>query len=114
MNKKEIILKKYENRRIYNLEEKKYVNLNDINEMILQGKKVKILDNKTGEDITNIILLQILNNILLDNLSNLSTNFLHQLIEMQEFIFGENFMQLFENTYNMTANLFKLMNVSNK
>ncbi len=108
MQKKEIILKKYENRRIYNLEEKKYVNLNEINDLILQGNKVKILDNKTGEDITNIILLQILNNILLENLSHVSSNFLHQIIEMQNYIFGENFIKVFENTYNMTINFLKL------
>lgn len=114
MSKKEIILKKYENRRIYNLKEKKYVNLNEINNLILQGNRVKIFDNKTGEDITNIILLQIINNILLENLSNLSTNLLHQIIEMQEHLFGENFIKFFENTYNMATNFIKLSTFSSE
>jgi len=114
MQKKEIILKKYENRRIYNLEEKKYVNLNEINEMILQGNKVKILDNKTGEDITNIILLQIINNILLENLSHLSSNLLHQIIEMQNHLFGKDFIKFFENTYTMASNFIKLTKISNE
>ena len=114
MQKKEIILKKYENRRIYNLEEKKYVNLNEINEMILQGNKVKILDNKTGEDITNIILLQIINNILLENLSHLSSNLLHQIIEMQNHLFGKDFIKFFENTYTMASNFIKLSKIYNE
>ncbi len=98
---KEIILKRYENRRIYNLQQKKYVNLNDINEMIKKGEKVVIIDNKTGEDITNQILLQIIYNIALENLSIFSSAFLHKVIELENFFYNEIFLNYIKNFYSM-------------
>ena len=39
--KNKITLKRYENRRIYNLEAKKYINFNEINEMIKKVLQLK-------------------------------------------------------------------------
>ena len=100
-----LTLKRYENRRIYNLKTKKYLNLNDINELIKQGEKVEVIDNKTGEDITNQILLQIIFNISVDKISLISTSFLHKIIAMQHQFYNRLFIDFLENSYNMFFNI---------
>jgi len=54
------IIKKYANRKLYNSKEKKYINLYEIAKLIREGKEVKVIDNKTKEDITSLILAQII------------------------------------------------------
>ena len=56
----ECIIKKYANRKLYDVKEKKYVNLSEISRLIREGKEVKVIDNKTKEDITSLILAQII------------------------------------------------------
>ncbi|MBF0203323.1 MAG: hypothetical protein HQK67_03195 [Desulfamplus sp.] len=49
------LIKKYANRKLYNTNEKKYVTMKHISEMIKSGKDVSIIDNETGEDLTSSI-----------------------------------------------------------
>ena len=60
MDKSRIIIKKYENRRLYDTSASRYVNLDEIARMIRQGGEVTVLDAKTGEDLTRVILTQII------------------------------------------------------
>jgi polyhydroxyalkanoate synthesis repressor PhaR len=53
-------LKKYPNRRLYDLTDSHYVTVDDVRQMILKGESIRVLDSKDGEDITRSILLQIL------------------------------------------------------
>jgi polyhydroxyalkanoate synthesis repressor PhaR len=53
-------LKKYPNRRLYDLTDSHYVTVDDVRRMILTGDSIKVVDSKDGADITRIILLQIL------------------------------------------------------
>ena len=53
-------LKKYPNRRLYDLTESHYVTVEDVRRMILAGDSIKVVDSKDGSDITRTILLQIL------------------------------------------------------
>ncbi|MCZ6616693.1 MAG: polyhydroxyalkanoate synthesis repressor PhaR [Gammaproteobacteria bacterium] len=53
-------LKKYPNRRLYDLTESKYVTVEDVRKMILKGDSIKVEDSKDGKDITRSVLLQIL------------------------------------------------------
>jgi polyhydroxyalkanoate synthesis repressor PhaR len=53
------VYKKYGNRRLYDTEKSKYVTLDDIAQVIRQGRQVQILDAKTKEDVTAFILTQI-------------------------------------------------------
>ena len=53
-------LKKYPNRRLYDLTDSHYVTVEDVRRMILSGDSIKVLDSKDGSDITRTILLQIL------------------------------------------------------
>jgi len=54
------ILKKYPNRRLYDTEQSAYVTLEDVRKMILTKEPVKVVDSKTGHDLTRSVLLQII------------------------------------------------------
>jgi polyhydroxyalkanoate synthesis repressor PhaR len=53
-------IKKYANRKLYDMEEKRYVSLRGIAALVREGEDVQVLDNETGDDITSLILSQIL------------------------------------------------------
>jgi polyhydroxyalkanoate synthesis repressor PhaR len=54
------IIKRYANRKLYDTQHSKYVTLEQIAEMIRHGDDVKIIDNKSKEDLTSITLAQII------------------------------------------------------
>jgi len=56
----EYIIKKYSNRKLYDTKEKRYVNLSEVSRLIREGAEVKVIDNKTKEDITSLVLAQII------------------------------------------------------
>ncbi|GEM_PF-2709299 len=55
-----ILIRKYENRRLYSVNHKSYINLEDISSYLTEGKKIKVVEVATNKDITCEILLQIL------------------------------------------------------
>lgn len=56
----ERVIKKYANRRLYDATASRHVTLEDLKKLIVQGEKIKVVDDKTGEDLTRQILLQII------------------------------------------------------
>jgi polyhydroxyalkanoate synthesis repressor PhaR len=54
------IIKRYANRKLYDTEHSRYITLDQISEMIRQGDDVRIVDNKTKEDLTTVTLAQII------------------------------------------------------
>ena len=60
MHKLSIIIKRYPNRKMYNTSEKKYVTLDGIAQLILQGEEIQILNHASGEDLTAVTLTQII------------------------------------------------------
>lgn len=54
------IVKKYQNRKLYDTKDSCYITLEDIAKMVKRGEEVKVIDNKTKNDVTSIILTQIL------------------------------------------------------
>lgn len=57
---KPVIIKKYENRRLYNTTDSRYINLDEVARMVQEGDDVKVLDAATGEDLTRLVLTQII------------------------------------------------------
>jgi len=53
-------VKRYANRKLYDTERSCYVTLDDIAEMIKTGEEVRVVDNKSGEDLTSVTLAQII------------------------------------------------------
>ena len=54
------VIKRYTNRKLYDTVESRYVTLDEIGEMIKAGAEVKIIDNRTKEDLTSVTLAQII------------------------------------------------------
>jgi polyhydroxyalkanoate synthesis repressor PhaR len=54
------IIKRYANRKLYDTQHSRYVTLEQISEMIRAGDDVKIIDNKSKEDLTSVTLAQII------------------------------------------------------
>jgi polyhydroxyalkanoate synthesis repressor PhaR len=55
-----LLIKRYASRRLYNTETSDYVTLEDIAGFIRGGREVKIVDLKSGDDLTRQYLLQII------------------------------------------------------
>lgn len=55
-----VVIKKYENRRLYDTSRSRYVNLEDLAALIRNGTQVQVVDAKTGEDLTQATLMQII------------------------------------------------------
>ena len=86
-----VVIKKYGNRRLYDTGASRYVNLEDIAGMVREGKQVQVVDAKTREDLTRVILTQIITEDARDKPTGLPLELLRQLIvatdqTRQEFI----------------------------
>jgi polyhydroxyalkanoate synthesis repressor PhaR len=57
---KKIIIKKYENRRLYDVTHSRYVNLDEIARAVQDGLEIQVLDASSGEDITRFVMTQII------------------------------------------------------
>ena len=55
-----ILIKRYASRRLYNTNTSDYVTLDEVAQFIRDGKEVKIVDRKSGDDLTRQYLLQII------------------------------------------------------
>lgn len=56
---KPLLIKRYASRRLYNTETSDYVTLEDVAKFIRKGRELKIVDLKSGDDLTRQYLLQI-------------------------------------------------------
>jgi polyhydroxyalkanoate synthesis repressor PhaR len=75
-----IVIKKYENRRLYDTSASRYVNLEEVAAMIRRGTEVQVVDAKTGEDLTRVVLTQIIGEDARDKQAGLPLELLRQLI----------------------------------
>lgn len=75
-----ILIKKYGNRRLYDTTSSRYVNLDDLAAHIRAGREVKVVDAKTGQDLTRVLLTQIITEDAKDKPTGLPLELLRQLI----------------------------------
>lgn len=54
------IIKRYSNRKLYDTERSTYITLEEIRDMVRDGEDIRIIDNATKEDLTNVTLAQII------------------------------------------------------
>lgn len=54
------VIKRYSNRKMYDTTHSRYITLDEISEMVKQGEDLKIIDNKSGADLTSVTLTQII------------------------------------------------------
>jgi len=56
----ERLIRKYTNRRLYDTVASRHVTLEDLRRLIVEGEKIKVVDDKSGEDLTRAVLLQVI------------------------------------------------------
>ncbi|MEM0961318.1 MAG: polyhydroxyalkanoate synthesis regulator DNA-binding domain-containing protein [Bacteroidota bacterium] len=78
------IIKRYGSRKLYDTTESRYVSLDEVAGFVREGQDVQVVDNKTGADVTAVILTQIISDEGRSGTSLLSSGFLHDLLRMGE------------------------------
>ncbi|HNX74739.1 MAG TPA: polyhydroxyalkanoate synthesis regulator DNA-binding domain-containing protein [Candidatus Rifleibacterium sp.] len=98
---KEILIKKYDNRRLYCVEEARYVSLTEIRDFLQRGDKVKVVEKTTGKDITKYILMQVM---LEDRYELVPTYFYQMMLQSQPEALDYFFQQFFPWMMSMYKN----------
>jgi polyhydroxyalkanoate synthesis repressor PhaR len=109
-----LLLKKYTNRRLYETEKSIYVTLDYVTDIIRHGRKIKVIDAKTGEDVTSAILTQIVFEEARKKKYLLPTPLLYLIIQYGENVLTDFFEKYLEQTiknyllfHNMADDQFK-------
>lgn len=87
-----VIIRKYGNRRLYNTSASRYINLDELAQLVRDGNDVHVLDAKTGEDLTRVTLTQIIVEDAKGQGAGLPLEFLRQLIIASNDVAREGFM----------------------
>ena len=68
------VIKRYQNRKLYDVEQSRYVTIEDLARMIREGQTVQVIDHETDDDISTQILANILKQ------TDMSAGLLHHMI----------------------------------
>ena len=93
-----VLLKKYPNRRLYDTERNAYVTLNDVGDLIRQGRQVEVIDASTHEDVTACVLTQIVLEEAKKKNLVLPGSLLHLFIQYGETVLNEFFEKYLQQT----------------
>jgi len=97
MSERVRIIKKYQNRKLYDTEDSCYVTLDGIAKMLREGEEIVVIDNNSKQDVTALILTQVLYEQEKSNQSVLPVSILTHIVKsgsnnlfefMQKYIFG--------------------------
>ncbi len=86
-----VVIKKYENRRLYDTSSSRYVNLEDLATMVRKGLDVHVVDAKTGDDLTRTTLMQVIAEDARGGPAGLPLELLRQLIVASDHV-GKDFI----------------------
>jgi len=78
------LIKRYGSRKLYDTEESRYVSLEELAGWIRQGQQIRVVDNKTSDDVTAQTLTQIISEEGRRGTSLLPNELLHELIRAGE------------------------------
>ena len=92
-----VVIKKYGNRRLYDTSTSQYVNLEEIAARVRNGKQVRVVDAKTGQDLTRLTLTQIIVEDAKGGPSGLPLELLRQLIVASDRV-GREFVMWYLNS----------------
>lgn len=77
-------IKKYPNRRFYDVTRSRHVTLTDLYELVREGHEINVIDSTTGDDITNVVLTQIILEHDPPKLDLFPSSLLHQAIQANQ------------------------------
>ncbi len=78
------LIKRYGSRKLYDTEESRYVSLEELAAWIRHGTEIRVVDNKTAEDVTSQTLTQIISEEGRHGRTLLPNELLHELIRLGE------------------------------
>ena len=78
------LIKRYGSRKLYDTEESRYVSLEELAGWIRQGQQIRVVDNKTSDDVTAQTLTQIISEEGRRGTSLLPNELLHEIIRIGE------------------------------
>jgi len=73
-------IKKYANRKMYDITDKRYITMDQLSKLIKSGEEVSIIDNITGDDLTSAIVSQLIGREKEDKDRGVSPRMLMQLL----------------------------------
>jgi polyhydroxyalkanoate synthesis repressor PhaR len=79
-----VLIKRYANRKLYDQGRSRYVTLDELAELIRQGREIRVVDAVSGEDLTSQTLAQIILETARGRPAAFPVGFLHQLIQHGE------------------------------
>ena len=97
-----IVIKKYANRRLYDTSASRYVTLDHLRELVKDGRDFKVVDAKSGEDLTRGVLAQIIFEEESKGETLLPVEFLRQLIGF----YGDSMQSMVPSYLNMSMDSF--------
>jgi polyhydroxyalkanoate synthesis repressor PhaR len=74
--RRERVIKRYDNRKLYDPEARRYVTLDDLARMIGGGLDLRVVDQRTGDDLTTVVLAQ----VMLEGLKQRTASIPHQVL----------------------------------
>ena len=84
------IIKKYPNRRLYDLSKRSYITLNDIKLYVLAQLELRVIDARTEEDLTQSTLLQVIT----ENQATANGIFSTEILQNMIRLYNENMQKL--------------------
>jgi polyhydroxyalkanoate synthesis repressor PhaR len=78
------LIKRYGSRKLYDTEESRYVSLDELAGWIRSGQQIRVIDNKTSDDVTSQTLTQIISEEGRKGTALLPNEMLHELIRIGE------------------------------
>lgn len=99
------VIKKYQNRRLYDLSTSTYVVLEDIKQMIMDGEIIQVIDAKSEQDVTRTVLMQVILEEEVNGVPIFSNDFLFQIIRF----YGKAFQSSLSPFLEQGVDLFRRM-----
>ena len=112
MRRTALVIKKYENRRLYNTNYSRYVNLEEVAVMVQEGHDVQVVDAATGEDLTRQVLTQIIADYAKTPNSAFPLDVLRQMVVATGKATHENTLQYMKAMLDMYQSTFRAMTPS--
>jgi polyhydroxyalkanoate synthesis repressor PhaR len=109
MAQKTVVIKKYENRRLYDTNNSRYVNLEEVAQLLQQGNDVQVIDSSSGEDITRLILTQIIVEDAKTPESNFPLDLLRQMVVASGRVSQESALKYMKSMFDLYQSTYRAM-----
>ena len=96
-------IRRYSNRRLYDVTHSRHVTLEEVHEKVKEGWRIRVTDASTGDDLTARVLTQLIMELDQPKLAAFPAELLHRIIRANESVIGD-FMQ---NYYNRALEMFQ-------